>query len=175
RARGDPRVDAHPRPPRLAVARDPPGAWDEAVGRVLGVDPALERVSGQPDVLLAQPYRLSGRAQNLLANEHEARRHRRSALLHLALYVARVFDVALDVDRRVREVRLALAAGRLEGSLGLACLAYDAEPLASPAGGGLDRERPPELLAEPDDLVGGGDGLGRPGHHRHSCGQHLPA
>jgi hypothetical protein len=53
-ARGDSGVDAHARPRRLAVARDPPGRRQEAVGRVLGVDPALDRVPGQPDALLAQ-------------------------------------------------------------------------------------------------------------------------
>src|SRR5919199_343929 len=52
---GYPGVDANPRTRRLAVARDPPRARQEAVGRILGVDPALDRVPGQPDVLLAQP------------------------------------------------------------------------------------------------------------------------
>ena len=55
RTRGDPGVDSHSRPCRLAVARDPPRAGQKAVGRVLRVDPAFDRVPGQPDVLLAQP------------------------------------------------------------------------------------------------------------------------
>src|SRR5438105_12998313 len=52
---GHPRVDADPRTRRLAVARDPPRARQEAVGGILRVDPALDRVTGQPDVLMAQP------------------------------------------------------------------------------------------------------------------------
>ena len=55
RARGHPGVDPHPGPARLPVARDPPRAGEEAIGRVLRVDPALDRVPGQADVLLAQP------------------------------------------------------------------------------------------------------------------------
>ena len=38
---------------------------------------------------------------------------------HLHLDVARILEVALDVDRRVGEVRLALATGRLERALDL--------------------------------------------------------
>src|SRR6266566_7948320 len=51
---GNPRVDPDARTPRLPVARDPPGTGQKAVRRVLGVDPALDRVPGQPDVVLAQ-------------------------------------------------------------------------------------------------------------------------
>src|SRR5919204_650004 len=54
RSGGDPGVDPHARAGRLPVARDPPGARQEAVGRIFGVDPALDRVTGEPDVLLAQ-------------------------------------------------------------------------------------------------------------------------
>src|SRR5438270_7605943 len=53
-ARPNPRVDPDARTPRLAVARDPPWTGQKAVRRVLGVDPALDRVSGQPNVVLAQ-------------------------------------------------------------------------------------------------------------------------
>src|SRR3954447_20422566 len=48
-------VDAHAGPRRLPVARDPPGAREEAVGRVLRVDAALDRMTAELDVLLAQP------------------------------------------------------------------------------------------------------------------------
>src|SRR5215212_360430 len=51
---GDARVDADPRARRLAVARDPPRRRKEAVGRILSVDPALDRVPTQLNVLLAQ-------------------------------------------------------------------------------------------------------------------------
>src|SRR5207248_621553 len=86
---------------------------------------------------------------------------------HLDLDVARVFEIPLDVDRRVREVGLALAARRLEGTLRLARLAHDAEALATSTRGGLDRERPAELVTKPNDLVGGRHRFGRSGHHRH--------
>ena len=39
-------IDPHPRAARLPVARDPPGAGKKAVGRVLRVDAALDRVPG---------------------------------------------------------------------------------------------------------------------------------
>jgi hypothetical protein len=47
-------VDSYARPTRLSVARDPPGGRPEAGGRILGVDPTLERVPHEADVLLAQ-------------------------------------------------------------------------------------------------------------------------
>src|SRR4029450_13420707 len=53
-AGSNPRVDPDARAPRLPVARDPPGSGQKAVRRILGVDPALDRMSGQPDVVLAQ-------------------------------------------------------------------------------------------------------------------------
>ena len=48
----DARVDAHAGPGRLAIRRDPPGRGQEALGDVLGVDAALDRVAAQHDVLL---------------------------------------------------------------------------------------------------------------------------
>ena len=51
---GDARVDADPGTCRLPVARDPPGCGQEAGGWILGVDPALDRVTVQPNILLAQ-------------------------------------------------------------------------------------------------------------------------
>ena len=72
---------------------------------------------------------------------------------HLHLDVARILQVALDVDGCVREVRLALSPGRLEGALDLVGGLDDLQALAAPAGRGLDRDRPAELVAEPPDLV----------------------
>ena len=68
--------------------------------------------------------------------------------------VPRVFEVALDVDVRVGEVRLALAACGLVRAVGLARAGYDLEPLAAAAGRSLDRDRPAELLAEAADVLG---------------------
>ena len=54
-AGNDAGVDADPGAPGLAVTNDRAGGRQEAVGDVLGVDPALERVSRKSDVLL--PHR----------------------------------------------------------------------------------------------------------------------
>src|SRR5919198_4113534 len=51
---GDAGIDPDARPRRLPVARDPPGARQEAVRGILGVDPALDRMTDQADVFLAQ-------------------------------------------------------------------------------------------------------------------------
>src|SRR4029453_4098680 len=52
-------IDADARPRRFPVGRDPPWARQKAVRRILRIDPALDRVPGQPDVVLAQRSRLS--------------------------------------------------------------------------------------------------------------------
>src|SRR5207245_1436558 len=91
------------------------------------------------------------------------------------LDVARVLEVSLDVDGRVREVRLALAPGRLERPLDLVRGADDLEPLAAAPGGGLDCKGPAKLVAEPPDLLRGGDRLGRPWDDRDAGPPHrLP-
>ena len=48
----DARVDAHARAGRLAIARDPPGSWEESLGGILGVDAALDGVAAERHVLL---------------------------------------------------------------------------------------------------------------------------
>jgi hypothetical protein len=48
-------VHTHAGPTRLPVGRDPPGRRQEALGDVLRIDAALERMSLEVDVLLAQP------------------------------------------------------------------------------------------------------------------------
>ena len=60
---------------------------------------------------------------------------------HLHLDVARVGQVALEVDRRVGEELLALARGALEGLLAARRGQRDAEALAAAAARGLDRDR----------------------------------
>ena len=92
---------------------------------------------------------------------------------HLDLDVARILEIALDVHRRVGEVRLALSSRRFECALGLGRPGHDLQALAAAAGRGLDRERPAELLAEPDDLGRGGHRFGRPGHDRNAGCAHL--
>src|SRR5918994_6610193 len=76
-------VHSHARTARLHVARDPPRAGQEAVGWILRVDPALDRVPRQPDVLLAQPQRLTRRDQHLLTDEVEPRDQLGDRVLHL--------------------------------------------------------------------------------------------
>ena len=83
---------------------------------------------------------------------------------HLDLDVARVGQVALEVDGGVAEELLALAGGALEGLLELVGLERDAEALAAAAARGLDRDRVADLLG---DLRGGLDVLDRLGGARH--------
>ena len=94
---------------------------------------------------------------------------------HLHLDVARVDEVALDVDGRVGEVRLPLALGRLERALRLVGVLHDLQALAAAARRRLDRERPAELVAEPQHLFGGGDRLGRPRNDGHARRGHALA
>ena len=70
---------------------------------------------------------------------------------HLDLDVARVGQVALEVDGVVGEELLALARGALEGVLELGLLQRDAEALAAAAARGLDGDRVADLLG---DLLG---------------------
>ena len=56
---------------------------------------------------------------------------------HLHLDVARVLEVALDVDGRVGEVLLALPRGRLERALGLVGLRTTSIPLPPPPAAAL--------------------------------------
>ena len=69
----------------------------------------------------------------------------------LDLDVARVGQVALDVDARVAEELLALAAGALEGLLELGLLERDAEALAAAAARRLDGDRVADVRV--DDLA----------------------
>jgi len=91
---------------------------------------------------------------------------------HLGLHVARILEVALDVDGGVGEVGLPLTLGRLERALGLLRAVDHLEPLAAAARSRLDRERPPELVAEPHDVLGRGDRSRGSGHDRHAGGSH---
>ena len=87
----------------------------------------------------------------------------------LDLDVARVGEVALEVDGRVGEELLALACGPLERVLQLGLVHRDAEPLAAAPAGGLDGDRVADLVG--GDLARGlevGDGLGRAGDDRHA-------
>ena len=94
---------------------------------------------------------------------------------HLHLDVARVVEIALDVDGRVGEVRLALAAGGLERALDLVRRGHDLEALPAAAGRGLDGDRPADLVSEPANVGGRLDGLGRAGDDRDARGAHRLA
>jgi hypothetical protein len=87
---------------------------------------------------------------------------------HLHLDVPGVLEVALDVHGRVGEVRLSLPPSRVERPLGLRGRADDLEALPAAPGGGLDGDRPPDLVAEPDHLVRRLDRLGRARDDRHA-------
>ena len=66
----------------------------------------------------------------------------------LDLDVARIRQVALEIDGRVAEELLALPGGALEGVLELVLGQCDAEALAAPAAGGLDRHRVADRLRD---------------------------
>ena len=91
---------------------------------------------------------------------------------HLHLDVTRILEIALDVDRRVREVRLSFPPRGLVRALRLARVADDLQSLAATAGRGLDRDRPAELVAEPPDLLGRLDGLRHTGNDRYARRAH---
>ena len=76
-------VHAHPRPRRLAVARDPPRRRQEARRRILGIDAALDRMAAHRDVLLPQRQGLTSSDEHLLADEVEARHELRHRVLDL--------------------------------------------------------------------------------------------
>ena len=93
----------------------------------------------------------------------------------LNLDVPGILEVALDVDGGVGEIRLALAAGRFVGTLGVVGTRYDTQPLAAAAGRGLDRDRPADLVAETEHVLDRLDRRGRARHDRDACGLHrLP-
>src|SRR3954462_13732712 len=92
---------------------------------------------------------------------------------HLHFHVPRVLEVALYVDRSVREVGLAFALGGLERACRLSRAAHDLQAFSAPTRRGFDRDRPAELVAQPPDLVGALDRLGHAGNDRHARGAHT--
>jgi hypothetical protein len=87
---------------------------------------------------------------------------------HLDLDVARVRQVALEVDGVVGEELLALARGALERLLELLGLLGDAEALAAAAARGLDRDRVADVLGDLLRVLERLDRLGGAGHDRHA-------
>ena len=82
-ARADARVDAYADSRRLTVRGDPARARQEAFRRILGVDPALDRMAAEHDVLLRDGQPLPGGDEDLLPHEVEPRDHLRDRVLHL--------------------------------------------------------------------------------------------
>ena len=72
-----------PGPARLAIRGDPARRRQEASRHVLCVDPALDRVPAQDDVLLREGQGLTRRDEHLLAHEVDARDHLRDRVLDL--------------------------------------------------------------------------------------------
>ncbi len=93
----------------------------------------------------------------------------------LGLDVARVLEVALDVDRVVGEVGRALALGRLERRRRLVRVSNHLEALAAAAGRRLDGERPAELVADAHELLDRLEGLCRARHDRNAGSTHALA
>src|SRR6185312_16066144 len=65
-------VDAHAGAARLAVVRDRARRGSEVLRRILGVDPALDRMPVPADVVLPERHRLAGGDQDLLAHDVDA-------------------------------------------------------------------------------------------------------
>ncbi len=114
RARTDARVDAHTGPGRLAVGADRARRRREVLARVLGVDPALDRVAAQLEIILGDRQRLAGGDPDPLLDDVDPGHHLGHAVLdldagiHLEEEVLAVLEQALDragagvLDRRRR-------------------------------------------------------------------------
>ena len=85
---------------------------------------------------------------------------------HLDLDVPRILEVLLDVHRRIGEVRLPLALRGLEGRRGIPGLVHELEPFAAASRHRLQRDRPADLVADADRLLGARDGVDRPRNDR---------
>jgi hypothetical protein len=83
-------VDAHPRPAGQHELVDHARLRTEVVGRVLGIDPKLDRVAIEPDLLLARGERLAGREANLLGDQVDPGQRLGHRMLDL--------DPAVDLD-----------------------------------------------------------------------------
>src|SRR3954447_9841985 len=122
----DARIDAHARPRGFSIAGEQSRRGQKAVRRVLGVDPALDRVPAEVEVVLTKARRLTRRDDDLLADEVDAGDE--------------LSDGVLDLDTRVHleEPVVALA---IEQSLDRA-----GAPVAHRTSS-VDRD-PPDALAE---------------------------
>ena len=95
-----------PGPGGLAVGADRAGGRGEVLGRVLGVDPALDRVAAQLDVVLGDRQRLAGGDADPLLDDVDPGHHLGHAVLdlhagvHLEEEVLAVLEQALDRARR---------------------------------------------------------------------------
>src|SRR5439155_14560743 len=69
----DPGVDPDPGPGWLVQREDRPRAREEARGRILGVEPALDRVAMRAHVCLREAERLAGSDAELCRDDVDAR------------------------------------------------------------------------------------------------------
>jgi len=86
---------------------------------------------------------------------------------NLDLDVAGVLQIAFEIDRVVREVRLSLPFCAFELFFGFFGVVDDFHSTAATTAFGLDSHREPILLAELDDFLGVFDRVGRPRDDRH--------
>ena len=94
---------------------------------------------------------------------------------NLDLDVARVVEVALDVEGAVLEGGLGLAAGALEGGLDLVGASHDAQAAPAAAANGLERHGVAELIREATRVVGGFHRVERAGDDGHIGSHGLAA
>ncbi len=86
------RVDADVRARRPGEPIDPTWRRPEAVGGILRVDPALDRVPSDDDIVLGEVERLARRESELGTNDVDARHHLRDRVLDL--------DSRVDLEER---------------------------------------------------------------------------
>ena len=126
----------HPNPSAQADrehrAADRSRARTEVAGRVLGVDPALDRVAGEPDVLLPEPQRPALGDRDLLGDDVQPG--------------DRLGDRVLDLDARVDLEEVELAAVGVDQELDRARAPV---PEASAEGDGRRPQPVPQVRVEP--------------------------
>ena len=137
----DARVDADTRAGGRSIGRDPPGRRQEPLADVLGVDPALDRVPSEHDVLLPDGERLAGGDEHLLADQVEPGDELRHGVLHLDPRV----HLHEEVVARSGQQSLDGPGGAVAGSA--SCVDRDpADPLAERVVDGRRRGLLDELL-----------------------------
>src|SRR5579883_115673 len=90
----------------------------------------------------------------------------------LDLHMARLFEIALDIDGIVAEIRAGFALSQLQRFRQLLGAAGDLHPFSAAPGGGLDQNRVANLPRGLEGVVGAGDRAVRAADHRKAQALH---